>query len=253
MGYSTGGFCAANMAIHFPERFSTVVSLSGYFHAVTDRTTGDLYKDNPDARLHNTPSHTVTLPRTLPLNFYLATSTGDGEGMGGVKELGPLIVAPDRLTKAVSGKTGHNFGTWRKQMPAALTWLGTQFEAKSASTPPGRTPHGDRAGPARGTTVLAGGAPAASAPPKGPAGAASGIEALNAPLVTPPTAPSTTAAPGGSGLRPRPDADTTTTFPVIPQVPMPTAEMDLAPPETAVTGWPRAWSPLTGFTADEPG
>ncbi|MDQ1645763.1 MAG: hypothetical protein QOJ50_1947 [Cryptosporangiaceae bacterium] len=294
MGYSTGGFCAANIAIHHPERFSTVVSLSGYFHAVTDRTTGDLYRDDPAARLHNTPSHTITLPRTLPLNFYLATSTGDGEGMGGVKELAPLIVAPDRLTKVVGGKTGHNFGTWRKQLPAALTWLGAQFKAKPVGTPPSHNQGGDPAAPPPGATLLAGGVPSASAPPKDPAGTASGVEALSAP-VTPPTAPSTTATPAGGGplaeLRPGSGAGTTasnggalpgtargsgaapsadqstgpapgssavsqeanTALPALPQLSAPGAKPDPTQPGTAATGWPSAWSPLTGFAGDEGG
>lgn len=44
MGYSTGGFCAVNLAIRHPDQFSAAVSLSGYFHAVTDNSTGDIYK-----------------------------------------------------------------------------------------------------------------------------------------------------------------------------------------------------------------
>jgi S-formylglutathione hydrolase FrmB len=127
MGYSTGGFCAANLAIHHPDRYSTVVSLSGYFHAVTDASTGDLYQGDEAARLANTPSHTVTLPRRYPLHFYLATATGDGEGVRGLKELSPKIAAPDALTKAVNGNSGHNFTTWRRQLPLAFAWLGGQL------------------------------------------------------------------------------------------------------------------------------
>jgi enterochelin esterase-like enzyme len=138
MGYSTGGFCAANMAIHHPEEFASVVSLSGYFHAVTDSSTGDLYKGDAPAKKANTPTQTVGLPRQLPLSFYLAASGGDREGMAGIKEFSPKIKAPDQLTKAMAGKTGHNFATWKHAMPDAFAWLGkafTETHAAQASGP----------------------------------------------------------------------------------------------------------------------
>jgi enterochelin esterase-like enzyme len=127
MGYSTGGFCAANIAIHHSELFSMVISLSGYFHPVTDSSTGDTYKGDKKVKRANNPTLTIALPRRFPLAFYLATSTGDGEGMRGLKEFGPKIHAPDRLTKVIGGHTGHNFTTWKRAIPAAFTWLGKEL------------------------------------------------------------------------------------------------------------------------------
>ncbi|WP_307811623.1 alpha/beta hydrolase-fold protein, partial [Streptomyces fildesensis] len=43
MGDSTGGYCAAKLAMEHPKVFSAAVSLSGYFKAAEDITTGDLF------------------------------------------------------------------------------------------------------------------------------------------------------------------------------------------------------------------
>jgi enterochelin esterase-like enzyme len=122
------------MAIHHPDRFSSVVSLSGYFHAVTDSSTGDLYKGNQAAKRSNSPAQTVGLPgRALSLRFYLAASGGDREGLAGIKEFAPKIKPPDHLTKVLGGNTGHNFSTWRRALPDVFAWLGKTFSQGPAS------------------------------------------------------------------------------------------------------------------------
>jgi len=44
MGYSTGGYCAVNLALRNPHRYAVAISLSGQFTPVSDRSTGDLYR-----------------------------------------------------------------------------------------------------------------------------------------------------------------------------------------------------------------
>ncbi|MCW2503988.1 MAG: esterase [Actinomycetia bacterium] len=137
MGYSTGGYCAANLAIRHPAEFSAVVSLSGYFHALSDATTGDLYKGDDKARLANTPTHTVGLPRRYALAFYLTSTTGDAEGMQGLKDLGPRIHRPDSLTKVVNGPGGHNFRSWHKALPGAFEWIGKTLRIPAVASATG--------------------------------------------------------------------------------------------------------------------
>src|SRR5438445_13669382 len=43
MGFSTGGYCAANLAMRHPTEFRVAVSLSGYDRTSIDRQTGDLF------------------------------------------------------------------------------------------------------------------------------------------------------------------------------------------------------------------
>jgi hypothetical protein len=56
LGYSTGGFCAVNIALHHPDRYAAAASLSGYYSAIVDDATGDLYKGNAAARRWNSPN-----------------------------------------------------------------------------------------------------------------------------------------------------------------------------------------------------
>ncbi|MGI8646658.1 MAG: hypothetical protein ACR2JX_00280, partial [Mycobacteriales bacterium] len=89
---------------------------------------GDIYKGDKEVRQANTPTHTINLPRQHPLNFNLITSSGDREGLGGLKELAPRIKEPDTLTKTLIGKGGHNFGMWRRALPQAFIWIGKHCE-----------------------------------------------------------------------------------------------------------------------------
>ena len=162
MGYSTGGFCAANIAIHHSDLFSMVISLSGYFRPVTDTTTGDIYKGDKATKLANDPTHTIGLARRFPLSFYLATSTGDGEGMRGVKDFAPKIRKPDSVTKDVNGHGGHNFVTWKRAIPRAFEWLGKQL-----TTPPPMLVNPTAPAPSHSPGALSAlTTPPSSAPPK---------------------------------------------------------------------------------------
>jgi enterochelin esterase-like enzyme len=55
-GYSTGGFCAVNIALHHPDRYAAAASLSGYYNAAVDGTTSVLYRGNVAAWRWNSPS-----------------------------------------------------------------------------------------------------------------------------------------------------------------------------------------------------
>jgi hypothetical protein len=54
MGYSTGGYCAVNLALRHPDRYRAAVSLSGYNAPAHDVTTGDLFAGNSSLRDQNT-------------------------------------------------------------------------------------------------------------------------------------------------------------------------------------------------------
>ncbi|MFD0573181.1 alpha/beta hydrolase [Kitasatospora gansuensis] len=63
IGNSTGGYCALKFALRRPDSYRTAISLSGYYAAPTDVTTGDLFGGNEQLerendvlwRLRNTP------------------------------------------------------------------------------------------------------------------------------------------------------------------------------------------------------
>ena len=82
IGDSTGGYCAAKLAMLHSDVFTAAVSLSGYFHTLRDSTTGDLWGgsrvlknlNNLEWRLRHLPPPPVSL---------LVTTAKDEAGSSG--------------------------------------------------------------------------------------------------------------------------------------------------------------------------
>ncbi|GJF28242.1 esterase [Kitasatospora sp. NE20-6] len=126
IGNSTGGYCALKLAMRHPDVFSAAVSLSGYYRAAEDATTGDLFhgdehrREDADLtwRLGHRPHPPVALlvggSREGDGDYYAATrrftaAAGDG---------------PTKISSITLDTGGHNFHTWSRMLPASLGWLG---------------------------------------------------------------------------------------------------------------------------------
>ena len=141
LGYSEGGFCAANLGLHHPDRVAAAVSLSGYFTAGTDPHTKDLYRGVRGARQRNSPLWWVQHRAPTAPAMLLFASAGDRDSVLQDRELARAAARdaprlPLQVTLDPSG--GHNFGTWQRAMPAALDFLGRLLPAPLA--PPLRLP-----------------------------------------------------------------------------------------------------------------
>lgn len=131
IGDSTGGLCAVKMALLHPERFRAAAALSGYYRAVQDRTTGDLYGGSRSVRLHNDPMwrlQHLPAPRT---SLFIATSKQERgpDGYASAQALLRAVRAPLSADELVQATGGHNFTTWSREIPAALVWLGQHLDA----------------------------------------------------------------------------------------------------------------------------
>jgi S-formylglutathione hydrolase FrmB len=124
MGDSTGGYCALSLAMREPTAFTAAASLSGYYKAAEDSTTGDLFggsqnlRDQADLmwRLKNLPG--------VPVSLLVTSSKTETD-----------YKATQAFIKAVSAKPplsisslflqsgGHNFNTWNQETPQALPWV----------------------------------------------------------------------------------------------------------------------------------
>ena len=132
LGYSTGGYCAAKLAMLNPYQFRSAVSEAGYYVALRDETTGNLYggslgyrhENDLDWRLRNLPAPPVSL---------LVTSSKVGEqSYPGTLAFLRLVRPPMRVYSLILPEGGHNYGTWTRELPQSLTWLGARI------TPPTR-------------------------------------------------------------------------------------------------------------------
>ncbi|MGW1892055.1 alpha/beta hydrolase [Streptomyces sp. NPDC002004] len=130
IGDSTGGYCALKLAVHHPGAYAAAVGLSPYYKAPHDPTTGDLFHGNlllqQKADLHWYMRNMPEAPKTA----LLVSSSRHGEA--NYKETLRFIaeVRARRTTQIASivlDSGGHNFNTWRREIPAALSWLGARL------------------------------------------------------------------------------------------------------------------------------
>jgi enterochelin esterase-like enzyme len=127
MGLSTGGFCAANLALQYPQRFFAAVALSGYFNALTDNTTGDLYQGSAQARLDNSPQWSVTHRKHLPLDFYVFAAQDSVEDQASAVNFAKAVLPPDGVTLSLVPNGGHTSIAWKAIHPAVWDWLGQRL------------------------------------------------------------------------------------------------------------------------------
>jgi enterochelin esterase-like enzyme len=123
MGYSTGGFCALNIAMRHPDLFAAGASLSGNVEPYVDRSTGDLFGNSEALRLANDPLWRAKHLPGAPVSLLLAASRQDVSAWRGVLALGAAVRAPTRAYTFVLPHGGHNMGVWRAMVPVALDWL----------------------------------------------------------------------------------------------------------------------------------
>jgi enterochelin esterase-like enzyme len=126
LGYSTGGFCAVNIALHHPGRYAAAASLSGYYTAIVDRSTGDLYRRDGAARRWNSPQWLVA-HRHVSVPLYLVASRGDREAMRAMQIMRHAASGRLPLVTVTLPAGGHNFHVWYNASLTAFEWLGAHL------------------------------------------------------------------------------------------------------------------------------
>ena len=123
LGFSTGGFCAAKLALTYPWVFAAGVSLSGYLHARTDPTTGDLFGGSTAVQQQNDPLWRV---QHLPNPSVSLLLTASKQETGVYQQVEQLVAAsrpPLAVSTIIRPTGGHNAGVWRGELPLCLQWL----------------------------------------------------------------------------------------------------------------------------------
>lgn len=128
LGYSTGGFCAVNLALHHPDRYAAAASLAGYYTAIVDRTTGDLYQGHVGLRRWNSPQWLV-VHKPVSLALYLVASRGDPQAMWAMASMRRATHNRWPLVAVTLPAGGHNFAVWYTAGLAAFRWLGAHLAA----------------------------------------------------------------------------------------------------------------------------
>lgn len=129
LGYSEGGFCAVNLGLHHPDRYSAAASLSGYFTAGIDTGKGasSPYRGKRAALDENSPLWWLQHRSPTGPALYLTAGGQDSFALAqNVAMLEAARTKARRLPLLVTQlpDSGHNFGTWSASLPAALDFLG---------------------------------------------------------------------------------------------------------------------------------
>ncbi|GAB2958687.1 alpha/beta hydrolase [Streptomyces heilongjiangensis] len=125
VGDSTGGYCALKLALHHPGTYAAGAGLSPYYRAPIDPTTGDLFRGNRTLR-NEADLFWYLKHRPAPDTSLLVTSSKQGE-VNYKATLDFIALAeekqPTRISSIILDSGGHNFNTWRREIPATLQWL----------------------------------------------------------------------------------------------------------------------------------
>ncbi|ADP80924.1 alpha/beta hydrolase [Pseudofrankia inefficax] len=125
LGISTGGFCAANVALHHPERYAAAASISGYFTAGQDPGTPGLYQGSRFASRENSPIWWVRYRAPVAPALFLSASGGDILAMNEARAMTATLrhYAPSLpTTTMLTASGGHNWGVFSAAFGPAIDW-----------------------------------------------------------------------------------------------------------------------------------
>ncbi len=144
LGYSTGGYCAAKLAMMDPYQFSDAVSMAGYYTAIMDNTTGNLYGGSPAFQNENSLDWRLAHLPAPPVSVLVTSSRVGERDLPGTLAFLRLIRPPMRGYSLIVSQGGHNYGTWVRQLPQCLEWLNQRLTPAVPVAPvshPGASAH----------------------------------------------------------------------------------------------------------------
>lgn len=122
-GYSTGGFCAAKLALQYPQVFHAAAVLSGYYTPAVDASTGGIFTGRPLLRLLNSPLHLVATRHPPAVDILAVSSPQDRSSWPATQAFVAAVRRPVSLDTLVLPGGGHNTGVWAAVLPQTLGWL----------------------------------------------------------------------------------------------------------------------------------
>lgn len=128
-GVSTGGYCATKVTMDHPSIFRAAVSLSGYYQALKDYTTGDLWGGSSVVRNLNSPEWRLQHQPAPPVSLLVTSSRDEGGPYGyqDTRRFLSLVRPPMQVSTLISPHGGHDFSTWAPDLPKALHWLSARL------------------------------------------------------------------------------------------------------------------------------
>jgi S-formylglutathione hydrolase FrmB len=130
LGDSTGGYCAAKIAMIDHQDFPAAVAMSGYFHPAVDKSTRGMF-DDTKLREHNDLQWRMENLKVPKISLLLTTGRDDfahkDDGYPVVQAWYEMVRPPMTVQELVLDHGGHDFASFTGDMPYALSWLSRQL------------------------------------------------------------------------------------------------------------------------------
>jgi enterochelin esterase-like enzyme len=145
-GYSEGGYCAANLALQYPQNYGYAGVLSGYFtpaEVLVGKTYTWPFGNNGPLIQQNSPVDEVALiPSWKPIpQFWLGAGQADGLDVQAAREFQQvLLTRQPKVQLTLWAHGGHTGNTWRGLLIPMLKWM-THNLARAAHGDQGRGGH----------------------------------------------------------------------------------------------------------------
>jgi enterochelin esterase-like enzyme len=124
MGWSTGGFCAAKLLLHFPQKFAAAVSFGGYYDPLTDSTTGNLFRGSATLRDENSPRWLYTRHHGLAGGrLLMVTGQQDRYAWKSTQRMLAVSRGDQNVAVLPFPTGGHNYRNYRAYLAPSLQWL----------------------------------------------------------------------------------------------------------------------------------
>ena len=119
MGYSAGGYCSADLVVHFPGVFHSAVSLSGY----TDPEAAVVLSHPALVRREN-PRLVMCAASPQPdVDLLMAGSMEDGRTVADARAMVAVLRPPAEGDLLTVARGGHTMDVWAAMLPEAFRWI----------------------------------------------------------------------------------------------------------------------------------
>jgi S-formylglutathione hydrolase FrmB len=128
-GYSEGGFCAANMALHFRSTYGFAGVMSGYFKPMHNQLPSgkiiDPFDGNANLRAANTPTLELRSlrPGAVIPKFWVGAGQEDGTDVTNAYYFVQLLSLHQANVPVDISPGGHTMGAWRAEVSPMLEWM----------------------------------------------------------------------------------------------------------------------------------
>jgi enterochelin esterase-like enzyme len=134
-GYSEGGYCAANLALHLRRSYGFAGVLSGYFYPQTNDLLANGQQVRAFASKHqlfaNAPAAEVKVlhPGAVIPQFWVGAGAADQADVQAADYFAQLLALYQVVPPVHVTAGGHTMGVWRAEIPAMLEWMTTKLAA----------------------------------------------------------------------------------------------------------------------------